>query len=129
MLTNWLVKVNPTDFYRYTNSQRKDNQGIPPLKMRNGTGLAESETEQAEEFNGQFTDVFSKTSESEAPLLAKSAPPMNDIHISNEGVIKMMKGLNPSKALGPDELHPRVLQGLFSPQIFVREKSPIGQKQ
>ena len=63
------IKVNPKDFYRYTNSQRKDNQGIPPLKRRNGSGLAESETEQAEEFNGQFIDVFSKTSESEVPLL------------------------------------------------------------
>ena len=37
---------------------------------------------------------------------------MNDIHISNEGVIKTMKGLNPSKVLGPDELHPRVLNEL-----------------
>ena len=85
------MKVNPKDFYWYTNSQRKDNQGIPPLKRRNGSGLAESETEQAEEFNGQLTDVFSKTSENEVPLLEKSAPPMSDIHISNEGVIKMMK--------------------------------------
>ena len=98
------IKVNPKDFYRYTNSQRKDNQGVPPLKRRNGSGLAESETEQAEESNGQFTDVFSKTSENEVRL--------SDIHISNEGVIKMMKGLNPSKALGPDELHPRVLKEL-----------------
>ena len=66
------MKVNPKDFYRYTNSQRKDSQGIHPLKRRNGSGfLAESETEQAEEFNGQFTDVFSKTSENEVPLLEK----------------------------------------------------------
>ena len=41
---------------------------------------------------------------------------MSDIHISNEGVIKMMKGLNPSKALGPDELHPRVLK--YSSPVF-----------
>ena len=26
------VKANPRDFYRYINSQQKDNQGIPPLK-------------------------------------------------------------------------------------------------
>ena len=26
------VKANPRDFYRYINSQKKDNQGIPPLK-------------------------------------------------------------------------------------------------
>ena len=37
---------------------------------------------------------------------------MNDIAVSNDGVIKLLKGLNPSKALGPDELHPRVLKEL-----------------
>ena len=60
MLTNWLVKVNSKDLYRYTNSQRKDNQGIPHLKRRNGSGLAESETEQAEEFNGCILQNFGK---------------------------------------------------------------------
>ena len=36
------------------------------------------------------------------------------------GVIKLLKGLNPSKALGPDELHPRVLQELANElgQVF-----------
>ena len=37
---------------------------------------------------------------------------MDDIVVSNEGVTKFLKGLNPSKALGPDELHPRVLKEL-----------------
>ena len=37
---------------------------------------------------------------------------MNDIVVSKDGVIKFLKGLNPSKALGPDELHPRVLKDL-----------------
>ena len=74
--------------------------------------MAESETEQAEEFNDLITCEFSKTSEIEVPLLEKSAPRTSDIHVSNEGVIKMMKGLNPSKALGPDQLHPRVLKEL-----------------
>ena len=34
------------------------------------------------------------------------------IAVSKDGVIKLLKGLNPSKALGPDELHPRVLKEL-----------------
>ena len=28
---------------------------------------------------------------------------MNDIAVSKDGVIKLLKGLNPSKALGPDD--------------------------
>ena len=59
----------------------------------------------AEEFNGQFTDVFSKNEHTQVPLLDRSAPFMNDIAVSKDGVIKLLKGLNPSKALGPDELH------------------------
>ena len=35
---------------------------------------------------------------------------MDDIVVSNEGVTKLLKGLNPSKALGPNEIHPRVLK-------------------
>ena len=42
----------------------------------------------------------------------RSAPFMNGIVISKDRVIKLLKGLNPSKALRPDELHPRVLKEL-----------------
>ena len=54
------VKANPRDFYRYIYSQKKDTQGIPPLKRKNRKGVAQSDLEKAEEFNGQFTDVFNK---------------------------------------------------------------------
>ena len=48
------VKANPRDFYRYINSQTKDTRGIPPLKRKNGKGVAQSDLEKAEEFNGQL---------------------------------------------------------------------------
>ena len=102
--------ANPRDFYRYINGQKKDTQGIPPLKRRNGNGVAESE--QADEFYGQFTDVVNKNAHSQVPLPNRSAPFLNDIVLSVAGVL--LKGLNPSKALGPDELHPRVLKVLAS---------------
>ena len=54
------VKANPRDFYRYINSQKKNTQGIPPLKRKSGMGVAQSDLEKAEEFNGQLTDVFNK---------------------------------------------------------------------
>ena len=92
------VKANPKDFYRYINSQKKDAQGIPPLKKKNGGGVAQSESEKAAEFNGQFTDVFTKSEYSQVPLLDRSAPFMEDIVVTKEGVTKFLKGLNPSKA-------------------------------
>ena len=38
--------------------------------------------------------------------LDKYAPFMADIFVTKDGVIKLLKGLNPSKASGPDELQP-----------------------
>ena len=37
---------------------------------------------------------------------------MNDIVVTKERVTKLIKGPNPSKALGTDELHPRALKEL-----------------
>ena len=82
------------------------------MKKRQGSGLAQSDFEKASEFNGQFTDVFTKSEHSQVPLLDRSAPFMEDIIVTKEGVTKLLKGLNPSKALGPDELHHRVLKEL-----------------
>ena len=85
---------------------------IPPLKRKNGKGVAQSDLEKAEEINGQFTDVFRKNEYTQVPLLDRSAYFMNDDVVSKDGVFQLLKGLNPSKALGPDELHPRVLKQL-----------------
>ena len=54
------IKTYPRDFYWYINIVKKDTQGIPAPKRRNGSGLAESELEQADEFNSHFMDVFNK---------------------------------------------------------------------
>ena len=92
------VKANSRDFYRYINSQKKDAQGIPRLKRKNGKVVAQSDLEKAE-FNGQFTDVFNKNEHTKVPLRDRSAHFMNAIAVSKDGVIKLLKGLNPSKAL------------------------------
>ena len=59
--------------------------------------------------------AFNKTEYKEVPLTERLAPLVDNIvpgsFIRFRG-IKSLKGLNPSKALGPDELHPRVLKEL-----------------
>ena len=75
-------------------------------KEEDGSGLAESQLEQAEKFNGQFMDVFNQSELNQVPLPNHSALVIEDIRVSAEGVTKLLKGLKPSKALGHDELHP-----------------------
>ena len=53
-----------------------------------------------------------KKEHTQVPLLDRPAPFMNDIAVSKDGVIKLLKGLNSSKTLGPDGLHPTVLKEL-----------------
>ena len=98
----------------------KGIEGIPPLKKRNGSGLAESDFEKVGEINGQFMDVFTKTEHSQVPLLNRKAPLMEDIVVSKEVVTKLLTGLNPSKALGTDEFHPIVLKESELGPVFIR---------
>ena len=98
------VKANPRDFYRCINSQKKDAQGFPPLKRKNGKGVAQSDFEKAEDF--RMCSIKMNTTRSRFWI------GLNDIDVSKDGVITLLKGLNPSKALGPGELHPRVLKEL-----------------
>ena len=51
-------------------------------------------------------DVFNKNEHTQVALPNRSAPFMNDV-VSAVGVTKLLKGLNPSKALGPNELQPK----------------------
>ena len=79
------TKDNLKDFYRYINSQKKDTRSIPPLKRKSDSGL-QSESEQADEFNGQITDVFNNIEHSQVP-----APFMEDIPVSAERLTKFLR--------------------------------------
>ena len=56
--------------------------------------------------------MFTESEHNQITLLDRSTPFMEEIFVIKEGVTKLLKGLNPSKALGPDELHARVLKQL-----------------
>ena len=98
--------ANPRDFYRYINNQKKDRQGI---QKRGGNGVAELDSERAEELIGQFSDAFSKTEYNEVQLIRRLAPFMDSIVVSTEGVIKRLES---HKSFRTFVLHPRVLKEL-----------------
>ena len=52
-------------------------------------GVAKSEFEKSDEYNDQLTDVFTiLTEDNQAPLLDRSAPFMEEIVATKEGVTK-----------------------------------------
>ena len=88
-----LVKANPRPETSIGISVvRKKMPRYSTFEKKSRSGGAQSE------FNGQFMDEFNKNKDSQLPLLDRSSLFMDTICISWEGVTKLLKGLNPSKA-------------------------------
>ena len=56
-----------------------------PFKKEEWKWVAQSEFENVDVFNGQLTDVFTKTEHNQVPLLDRSAPFMEEIDITRKG--------------------------------------------
>ena len=64
--------------------------------------------------NMQYEYTF--TQEDEANILQPEGqpyPPMPDIQISREGVLKLLKKINPNKASSPDMIPARIIKDLL----------------
>ena len=78
------------------------------------TGELTSDTiGKAKILNSQFQSVFTK----ETPLTndhkaTQEYPDITDIQLTTPGVLKLLRGLDPTKACGPDQISPRVLKEL-----------------
>ena len=106
-------------FFTYVKHQRTTSIGIAPLKC-DGKLITDPKTK-AEILNTQFYKAFSDGKEfSEEEFTAKCTMPeesdsfkeMPEIHVTVEGVEKLLAGLDPNKAAGPDGLTPRILKEL-----------------
>ena len=75
-----MLRQTPQTYICTSIVRKKDTQGIPPLKRRNGNGVAQSDLEKAEEFNGQFRDVFNKNEHTQVRLLTRKQ--IKKIHAS-----------------------------------------------
>ena len=93
----------------YIKNTRKDNTGVSPLRK---DGILIDDTKQkAEILNEQYHSVFTVDDIGEKiPTLSDNYPNMPHINIKTEGVEKLLKNMDPSKATGPDEIPACIFQ-------------------
>ncbi len=116
-ILNEIPKKASKRLWSFIKIQQNENSGVSPLRQ-NGV-LASDTKEKAEILNKQFCSVFTKET-SDSPVLPDCPyQKMSDIHVTQSGVLALLKNLNPSKAQGPDLLHPKLLKELSN------EISPI----
>ena len=124
-------------FYTFVKHKKTDNSGISPLKS---DGITYSDpVQKANILNNQFKSVFSKPKTMSPEFLSEmqnfkngnspnNIPKMPEITITQDGVEKLLKGLNPNKASGPDEISPKLLKELhheIAPMLTCIFKSSI----
>ena len=105
-------------FYTYIKHNKTENCGVAPLK-HDGQTFTDS-TAKANILNKQFESVFSRpqplslAQSCKQRLIPPIRPIMPQVTITEEGVDKLLQGLNPNKASGPDQISPRLLKELHA---------------
>ena len=100
---------NTKPFWHYIKSKRREVTGVSPLKIDDD--IITSAKGKAETLNEQFCSVFTREKQDQIPDLGFSnVPDIDDLTITVEGVEKLLSGLKPNKASGPDGVTPRVLK-------------------
>ena len=101
--------LNPKKFWDFIKGKKSDNTGVAPLK-RNGIAHSNSKTK-VQILNQQFTSVFTSEDTDYLPNLGPSPyPDLANIKVHVQGVVKLLKNINPHKATGPDNLPSRLLK-------------------
>ena len=92
--------------------RKSDSIGIAPLKDRGE--LKDNPRDKAEILNNQFKSVFTtdRPLEEDIHNIRPTFPKIDDIEITTKGIQKLLEQLQPHKAMGPDQLHPRVMKEL-----------------
>jgi hypothetical protein len=104
------IKENSKRFWSYIKSKRQEPAGISSLLNKDGFLHSDSHIK-AEILNHQFQSVYTKEDTTTLPDKGNSTiKSMNDIYITENGVIKLLKDLNPHKASGPDQIPTRLLK-------------------
>ena len=105
---------NKKKLYSVVKNKKIDSPGVASLKKDDNT--AGDARGKAEVLNSQFSSVF--TEEGYSPIRnlgISSTPDAPNIQVGRNGVMKLLRGLKPHKATGPDEISSRFLKEMSSP--------------
>ena len=98
--------------FRHLKMQRTEDTGVAPLKR--GGQVFSDPKDQAGILADQFRSVFTVDSDVDRnnTLQGPSVPPLPDLEITTKGVKLLLRGVDPSKAAGPDQVPCRILSTL-----------------
>lgn len=102
-------KENPKLLHKYIRNRTKVKDKVEALKNVNGD-LCYKNKEKADILGKQFHSVFVKENLENIPSVTMSRSRISDLIIDEEEVRNRLGKLKDSKAIGPDEIHPKVLK-------------------
>ena len=96
-------KTSNKKFWSYLRSLRTEGKGVSALKQ---DGKLNSDSkDKATVLNNQFVSVFTRDPDTPPPDLGPSPhPTMEEIEVTENGVLKMRSHLKDHKAAGPDNI-------------------------
>ena len=96
-------------FWNHIKATKKDRVGTAPLKD-NGVLVSDPKSK-ANILNRQYQSVFSQEDQTSIPQpIEPPSPPMSDIVVSQDGILKLLLELKVNKASGPDLIPARILK-------------------
>ncbi|XP_014679418.1 PREDICTED: RNA-directed DNA polymerase from mobile element jockey-like, partial [Priapulus caudatus] len=119
--------LNTNRLWNFIKNKKKDIIGIPTLLYKNR--LVSTTIEKTEVLADQYESVFTTENKDNIPDMGPSRhSTMEDISITLPGVIKLLKSLDPKKAIGPDNLPTTLLKNyaeIIGPMLCLIYKQSI----
>ena len=108
-------KDNPKVFWSHVRSRLKTKSSVSPLleSVTDKKSLKFDDSEKANILQRQFCSVFTQEPDGDLPYFEeRTNKVIDDFNITLDMVTKGIQSLDPTKAFGPDEIHPKMLKEL-----------------
>jgi hypothetical protein len=117
-----LSRENPKAFWTFVKNKTKS--GSVPYTIKRGNTLITDPVEKAEAFNCHFHSMFNRSESKFTQITSNSSeiPELCNIQLTVDEVLKILRGLEVSKAIGPDGISPVILKeccDVLSPSLCV----------